>query len=295
MPQQDTTELKGKIVSILKQRGPSLPVHVARETGLSILFASAFLSELAADKAVKISHMKVGSSPIYFIPTHFGLLERFSNHLKSKEKDAFELLKAKKFLQDSIQQPAIRVALRALKDFAVPFEKNSELYWRYFTTPESELKVEPIKLETTKTELMVPLAIKLKIEQDGSKTKKSKQQELNIFDKSKNLKKDKKKTISNTSDKFFNKVKEHLNKNNVEIIDILDFSKSQIVLKIKDSTEKILICYNKKRISDSEIIKAHKISKDYELPYSILFLGEPTKKFSTLISAIKDLQGLEKI
>jgi len=33
-----------------KRRGPSLPVHIASETGLSMLFASAFLSELLSEK-----------------------------------------------------------------------------------------------------------------------------------------------------------------------------------------------------------------------------------------------------
>ena len=39
---QDASALKDKIVSSLKQKGPSLPVHIAKEIGLSILFASAF-------------------------------------------------------------------------------------------------------------------------------------------------------------------------------------------------------------------------------------------------------------
>ncbi len=47
---QDTVPIKEKILSVLKKRGPSLPVHVAGETELSMLFASAFLSELLSEK-----------------------------------------------------------------------------------------------------------------------------------------------------------------------------------------------------------------------------------------------------
>ena len=78
MPTQDTSGIKEKIIFVFKKRGPSLPVHVAQETGMSILFASAFLSELLAEKKIKISNMKVGSSPLYFISGQEFMLEKFS-------------------------------------------------------------------------------------------------------------------------------------------------------------------------------------------------------------------------
>ena len=103
---------------------------------MSILFTSAFLSELLAEKRIKISNMKVGSSPLHFISGQETRLENFSQHLKSREKDAYELLREKKFLKDSEQEPAIRVALRAIKDFAISFKKNNVIIWRYFTASE---------------------------------------------------------------------------------------------------------------------------------------------------------------
>ena len=48
---QENPEItKQKITQILKIKGPSLPVQIARETGLSSLFAGAFLSELVNEK-----------------------------------------------------------------------------------------------------------------------------------------------------------------------------------------------------------------------------------------------------
>ena len=47
---KDTSEIKEKILSILKRRGPSLPVHIAKEIESSMLFTSAFLSELVSEK-----------------------------------------------------------------------------------------------------------------------------------------------------------------------------------------------------------------------------------------------------
>jgi len=74
MPARNALEIKERILSLLRRRGPSLPVHIAKETGLSILFAGAFLSELVADKQIKFTDMKVGSSPIYFLKEHAYML-----------------------------------------------------------------------------------------------------------------------------------------------------------------------------------------------------------------------------
>jgi hypothetical protein len=147
MPKQDAAQIKEKILSILKFKGPLLPVNIANEMDMTMLFASAFLSELFSDKKIKMSYMKVGSSPLYFLSGQEPQLERYSNYLKSKEKDAFMLIKEKRILKDSEQEPAIRVALRSIRDFAIPLRKNNETYWRYFTIPESEFKEEQKSIE----------------------------------------------------------------------------------------------------------------------------------------------------
>src|SRR3989344_4413814 len=129
MPIQDAQKLKEVMVSLLRIRGPTLPVHIAKDAGLTILFASAFLSELISDKKIKMSYMRIGSSPLYFLEGQENLLENFSEYLKSREKEAFLLLKEKKFLKHSEQEPAIRVALNEIKDFAAPFRTGGEMFW----------------------------------------------------------------------------------------------------------------------------------------------------------------------
>lgn len=140
---RDTLDIKDRILNTIKIRGPCLPVHIAKSIGMSILFTSAFLSELLSEKEIRISHMKVGSSSVHYIPGQEQKLENFSQYLKSREKDAYELLRERKFLKDSEQEPAIRVALRAIKDFAIPFKRGEEIIWRYFTTKEDEFIPEP--------------------------------------------------------------------------------------------------------------------------------------------------------
>jgi len=298
MPTQDTSNIKEKIMLTFKRRGPSLPVHIASETGLSMLFASAFLSELLSEKKIKLSFMKVGSSPIYLLQGQEPMLERFSQYLKSKEKEAFELLKRKRFLKDDEQVPAIRIALREIKDFAIAFKNDEEIFWRYFTIPENEFEPKVKSIEKTQQ----PEDKKKPVEKTLDK------QELNIFDKQKTAPKDipskegkkipiKKRTATkNNNDKFFNKVKEFLSEKSIEILDIENFSKSDLILRIKTKgEEKLLVAYNKKRISEADIIKAHKKAIEFNLRYIILSLGEPLKKIDNLIKAIKDLSGIERI
>ncbi len=296
MPAQDTAQIKDKIISTLKIRGPSLPVHVATETNLSMLFTSVFLSELFSEKRIKMSNMKVGSSSIYFIPGHEPLLEKFSEHLKSKERDAFMLLRERKFLKDTEQEPAIRVALRQVKDFAIPFNKDNEVIWRYFKVNESEYAEEPKKEIQIKEEIKPKTTPITKIQQTTIITKPIPKPQKETH-KTITPKKTKKETIvKKQNDKFFNKVKEFLSKNSTEILDIEDFNKNEIILKVKNNEkEQFLIAYNKKRINESDIIKAHKKSLEVGLPYTILSLGEIPKKLDDFLGAIKSLEKIEKI
>jgi hypothetical protein len=105
MPTQDTTILKEKILSFLRTNGPSLPVQISREIKMDSIFASAFLSELLSQNKLKITSMKVGGSPLYYLEESRNKLEKpAEEHLKSKEKEAFLLLKEKKELIKQLPQ-----------------------------------------------------------------------------------------------------------------------------------------------------------------------------------------------
>lgn len=315
MSAQNAIEIKEKILRTLRIRGPSIPVYLAKEAGQSILFTSAFLSELFSEKKIKQSNLRVGSSPVYFIQGQEPALEKFSIHLKSREKDAFAIIKEKKFLIDEEQDPAIRVALRAIKDFAVPFQKEDQLIWRYFTIPEDDFKKEkeivtpkialqqpPIKKELELTAHLTNNLVKQVIEQPTvSETS------LDIFDKKQETKSKvktparkksviRKKTSQKKNDRFFDKVKEFLSEKNIEILDIQSFSKNDLTLRIKKNNEdKLLVAYNKRRITESDLTKAHKKAQSLNLRYIILNLGETPKKLDNLITAVKGLETIEKI
>ena len=315
MPTQDTTILKDKIMQILRLKGPSLPSMVAKEINKDMLFTSAFLSELLSEKKIKTSNLKVGSSPIYFIPGQEIQLEKFSSHMKNKEKEAYDLLKSKKILKDKDLDPAIRVALRTIRDFAIPFKKNEDIYWRYFTLESSELERFFLP-ESKKSEsnIIQNEIIKNNPSNQPKEIKPELKKELNIFEKKKQVSKEEKQEIekpqkkvvrkkairkksSNTkNEKFFDKVKEYLENNSFEILGFEGFSKSDLKLKIKKSDEEcLLIAYNKKRINEKDILNAYKIAKEKNMKYMIISLGEPAKKITNFIEAVKNLKELDKI
>jgi len=136
----ENIEIHNKIIKIIEEKGPSMPIQIAKELGMSSLFVSAFLSELNEEKKIKMSYLKVGGTRLYLLEGQEYLLENFVKFLHPKEAEAQLKLKENKILKDSKQEPAIRVALRSIRDFAIGFKNDEEIYWRYLTFPEEEIQ-----------------------------------------------------------------------------------------------------------------------------------------------------------
>ena len=290
MPVQDAIDTKAKILSIIQRRGPSLPVHIAREIGLSMLFASAFLSELASEKKIIISNMKVGNSPVYLIHRQEPMLERFAPYLKNKEKEAFLLLKEKKFLKDKVQDPAIRVALREIKDFAISFKKNEEIFWRYFTTPESEFETKEPKKKISP----IPKRSHLEIKQETKK--------LEIFDKpfKKMLPKIQSKSKKKEKSEFVINLLNFIKENNISLIEEIEFKKREFsgIAQINTGlgpTKILIIGKDKKKITENDLQIA--IQKCHSNKKIVLLLssGELDKKAIRFLEEYKDILKFLKI
>jgi hypothetical protein len=133
---------RDKLIQIVRERGPVLPNDVHRELKTNILFASAMLSELVDSKILRLSNLKVGGSPLYFVPGQESSLQNWANKLHEKEKRAFELLRERKILRDIDEEPLVRACLRQIKDFAVPLEVNHddevELFWKWYLISNEE-------------------------------------------------------------------------------------------------------------------------------------------------------------
>jgi len=273
-----------QIIDMLNEKGPSLPIQLAKKIGISSLFISAYLSELAEEKKIKVSHLRVGGSPLYFLEGQEEQLERFHTFLHPKEAETFVLLKKDKVLKDSEQEPAIRVALRSIRDFAMAFKKNDEIYWRYFSAAESEIES---LLEPQETS------------QETLKPKKIESPEIIEIKKIPEKQNEKEVRKKQTSEIFLGEVKHYLEQKNIELVSLESYDKRELIAKIRFSLtpEKIhlLLAYNKKKINDKEILKAYKKSRQDQQDYLILFKGELSRKLKETIEAHKNLISTDKL
>jgi len=150
--------MKDKIFKFVSERGPILSKDVSRHFAITSTYSGAYLSELIQDKKLLFSHIKVGTSPLYFTPEQKPKITSLFEHMNSKDKETFNLLHEKKVLRDN-QLPTIsRVSLRNLKDFAYPIsvtiKGQKEIFWKWFTLSNEEVYkfIQPQKEEEPQKE-----------------------------------------------------------------------------------------------------------------------------------------------
>lgn len=148
-------EQEKKILDFVKSKGPALPVEVKRELGGDTMLMGALLSGLIENKCVRFTNAKIGGSPLYYVSGQEGKLSRLKDHLSEKPAKAYDLLKENKVLRDKDCEPWQRVALREIKDFAMPLDVNinggEERFWKWYMLSDGE--AEKIVFESIKTEL----------------------------------------------------------------------------------------------------------------------------------------------
>ena len=114
---------KDNLLRFVREKKYLTPTHVAEAFDTSTMIASAALSELAKDKKVAITNIKLGSSPYYYDPLQKeSIIDLGEKHFSKYDKDVFHKLKQQEVLNDvslSIQE---RLAVERIKDFANPLE-----------------------------------------------------------------------------------------------------------------------------------------------------------------------------
>ena len=132
-----------KILEFLKNTGPTLPTKVAKNIDTNILIASAHLADLTSQGKVKISNLKVGGSPLYYLAGQEEELYQYAaGNINGKDLIVLNKLKDKKVLRENSLDLLEKVALRNLKDFAVPlrvnFQGRVEMFWKWHLLSDEE-------------------------------------------------------------------------------------------------------------------------------------------------------------
>lgn len=276
----DTNET---ILAIVREKGPILPVHVSKEINDNILMTSARLSELLTAKKIKISNLKVGGSPLYYFSGQEGKLQNFVDNLGDLEKKAYSLLENNLVLKDSAQEPAVRVALRQIKDFAIPLQVNyqnkTEIFWKWYLVDNKEVEVSIKNILSKKEEITQEKAL----QKPKQEPKKEIPEELK-----KDTTKEPKKIIDKVS--FLKEINNFFDKSKISIIENTKTKKnSEIDFIIGLQTTIGNIKYfckskNKKKINDADLSSAVIQAQSKNLPLLFLTNGILTKKAQEMLS-----------
>jgi len=286
------------ILKFVESSGPVIPVQIAKEIKSNILIASAHLSELASTKSIKISSLKFGGSPLYYIPGHEAKLERFVDNLPSKEREAFNLLKQKKILRDSQVEPSIRVALRQIKDFAIPLQVNykgsTEIFWRYFLLNNEETE-KTIRLELN-PEQKETAEVKKEIIEESKNSKEVQAVVVKDIPK-KEDKLVKAKLLKEKQDNFLDEIKRYFKKNSVELLEeniLRKGAEYNFVIKLPSSVGDLsyyCVAKSKKTVNDGDLSSAFINAQSRKLPLLFLTKGGLTKRAQEMLD--NDFKGMK--
>lgn len=286
-----------KVIQAIRIRGPVIPIQISKVIGTDILIASAMLSELVSNNVLKISHVKFGSTPLYYLPGQESRLQDFAKNLHEKEKRAYDLLMQRKILRDKIAEPVVRVALRNIKDFAVPLQvkinDNTEIFWKWYLITNEEagrIIKEMVKIDKPKKEIKPVHETIASKEQEKPKEE---QKEIKKEEVKERLpeKEEKKIFVDKTAeDAFLNEIKRFLEKNHIELIEekiVKKKSDLDLVIEVPSAVGSLTYyckAKSKKRISDSDLSSAFVQGQLKKLPVLFLTKGELTKKAKEMLS-----------
>lgn len=274
---------KTKILDIIRMRGPSSPTQISKALQIDSIMASAMLSELVSEKTVKISSLKMGSSPLYYLRGQEAKLEQFVNHLNEKDRRTVALLKQKKILKDSEQEPLIRVSLRSIRDFALPLQVShggkTELFWKWQSLPPEEtetlikgqLGIKPGKPEKKPAAETKPVKTK-------PETHKALKPDLPKAEPQK----------PESKEGFAAKVHSYFSQNNIKVLqqEMLRKTDYEYVVKVPSAVGELTYycrAKDKKRVNEGDLAAAYVKAGNKKLHVLFLTTGEVTKKAKAMI------------
>lgn len=262
---------KQTIVELLKNKGPSLPSVISREVNMSLLFTSALLSEMVNDKSVKFTQLKVGGSPLYYLEGQEAMLDNFVKHLQMKEKEAFQILKDSQVLDEEFLEPAHRVAMKGIKDFAMPLKISAEgkdkTFWRYHLLAQEDAlkKIDEI--------------FKKKRKEHKEEKKEEKSEIIEEIKEKKEIKE--RKSRKKSKEEFYSKIYEHLKQQGLDIIAEINEEDRVCVASANFTFGKaklLVIASTKKKISEADLSLAYQQGLLRKMPVLFLAQGDLTKK-----------------
>lgn len=280
-------------LNYVKENGPVLPVRISKAINTNILMASAILAELVSLNKVKLTHQNIGSSPLYYMGGQEIKLESaLENQIKGKRREALELIKEKRVIQESDLEPSIRVAIGEIKDFAtllkVTFNNQTHTFWKWHLTTNEEVKsiinsiFKPVPPKPEEPQKVIQPKPIQTVQQKEPEIKETPKPEIP---------QETKEVIG-----FYKEIDDYFKENKVKIL------KEEIVKRDREFNFIIAISSNlgelkyfvkvknKKKTSDADLSLAYSQAQMENLPLLYLTNGEITRKAQKLIEL--NLKGI---
>lgn len=271
----------------LAQLKPILPTDITKRLVITTILASAILSELVSKGKLAISNIKLGSSPLYYLPEKSSQLKDYIKYLNEKDQKTAIYLEKEQVLRENEQDSLTKVSLRNIKDFAKPLEvqlgEQKEIFWKWYllTNQEAEDAIKSrLGIKTHETNL----------QQVKEEVKKQQEKQHKLVEKILEQPKTEEKSFQ---DNFFNQINMFFNQNNILVNRSDQIKKNSeyifdIVIKTSfGELNYYCVAKNKKRISDSDISKTFVQGQMKKLPSLLISNGELTKKASELLTQLK--------
>jgi len=309
---------KEKILDIVRQ-GPTIPNKIVKIVGGDTMLIGAILSTLISTGEVKYSTLKIGGSPLYYLPEHEQKLEEYLSYLNEKDQKTVKTLKDQKIIHEATQDPLTRVSLKAIRDFARPITVDTQLFYRYFLVPPDEAEIlaqellkkmqkpiEEIKVEEIKVAQVIAMPVRAPEQTSENEEPSTEDADEGLAEQ--NIPKEKKKESKKEDaseriekikkEDFLELIKTHVHKMNLDIINKDKIKKTEysLILKNHDSNEYIYcVAKDKKTINEGDLSIAFVFAHNKKMSCIFLTTGTLTKKAEAMThKEFKDMK-IEKI
>ncbi len=288
----DIKAIEGKIIDLLKSKGPLLPIEISKELRINFLFLNPFLSEFARQGKILRSYRKYGDSFIYYLPgQEEKVREMLLKTLKYQEKLVIKKFEREKVLTKDELTPMERFFLSNLHDFILPYKlkvKDKEVdVFIYYKVDEEEARriikekyfKEQVKEEkvTAKTNKKVEKIEKKKGNETIAKEEKVIKEKVEVKERLE-------RTIISKSENVKVGIKEFddfINQINARVLSIIEKKRNKVVAIIEYGKlkEKKVACYiNKKSLSINDVATFYLTIEKMKIPGIILFKGRISNK-----------------
>ncbi len=281
-------EYRERILEIAKTT-PVLPSIIAKALATNSIMAGAMLSEMCSKGILKTSALKVGGSPLYYVPGNEVQLLNYLQSMNEKDRRTVLKLKEEKIIRETEADPLTQVSLAQIKDFAKPlivaYQDKQERFWKWFELTDKEAeeqirqKLAPIaQPELPKTQPEPPAKPLPEIPKSQPK-----QETLAP-----------KPETPPTGD-FWQKAHEFFTQNNITIQQQTTVKKkTEFDLTITIPSPVGTLTYyckarNKKKITDADISSAYVQGQIQKLPVIFLTDGELTKQAKHILTQLKGI------